>query len=300
MIDHCSLSWGLDEVATVRDNENSTVQWCIISESLNHSFHPKGDHGYGGIWGGIGATFHHNLFAHHTSRTPRFNGSRYHGEPEQEIVDFRNNVIYNWGFNGAYGGEGGHQNVVANYYKYGPASRHKDRIVEPLDSTGAWFIADNFVFGYPEITADNWSGGVQGEFAAYGRVNSPFPHPSVTTQSAEEAFELVLANAGAVFPTRDAVDRRIVKEVRTGTATYGGVWGEHSGIIDSQSNVGGWPELKSAEAPKDTDADGMPNSWELKHGLNPEDPDDRNDDQNQDGYTNLENYLNELVSGIEH
>lgn len=299
IIDHCSFSWAIDEVLTVRDNENSTVQWCIISESLYHSYHPKGDHGYGGIWGGKGATFHHNLLSDHSSRNPRFNGSRYHHEPAKEIVDFRNNVIYNWGFNSAYGGEGGNQNIVANYYKYGPASKHKNRIVEPWDSTGRWYITNNFVFGYPKVTADNWAGGVQGKFKNSGRVNSPFPHPAITAQSADEAFELVLENAGAVFPKRDSVDIRIIQEVRSGTETYGGVWGARSGIIDSQIQVGGWPELKNAEALKDSDADGMPDLWEEKHGLNPENSNDRNDDQNQDGYTNLENYLNELVSAFE-
>ena len=140
---------------------------------------------------------------------------------------------------------------------------------------------------------------MQGKFKNSGRVNSPFPHPAITAQSADEAFELVLENAGAVFPKRDSVDIRIIQEVRSGTETYGGVWGARSGIIDSQIQVGGWPELKNAEALKDSDADGMPDLWEEKHGLNPENSNDRNDDQNQDGYTNLENYLNELVSAFE-
>ncbi|MCU0646183.1 MAG: pectate lyase, partial [bacterium] len=160
IIDHCSFSWGIDEVASFYDNENSTVQWCLISESLNHSFHHKGDHGYGGIWGGKRASFHHNLLAHHSSRNPRFNGSRTHRDPAQEIVDFRNNVIYNWGYNSSYGGESGNQNLVANYYKYGPASKHKNRIVEPWDGKGKWYVADNFVFGSPDITSNNWAGGV--------------------------------------------------------------------------------------------------------------------------------------------
>jgi hypothetical protein len=300
MIDHCSFSWGIDEVLTVRDNENSTVQWCIISESLNHSYHPKGDHGYGGIWGGKKASFHHNLIAHNSSRNPRFSGSRYHGESEKEIVDFRNNVIYNWGFNSAYGGEGGNHNIIANYYKFGPASKHKDRIVEPWDDTATWYLQGNFVFGFPLITENNWAGGVQGDHATAGRRNERASFSPVVTQDALTAFEMVLEKAGSILPKRDTVDRRIVEETRTGIASFGGIWGKACGIIDSQTQVGGWPELKSASAPKDSDADGMPDSWEVEHGLNPENPNDRNDDQNQDGYTNLENYLNELVSGIEH
>lgn len=297
IIDHCSFSWGIDEVLTIRDNENSTVQWCIISESLNHSYHPKGDHGYGGIWGGKKATFHHNLIADNASRNPRFSGSRYHGEPEKEIVDFRNNVIYNWGFNSAYGGEGGNQNIIANYYKSGPASKHKDRIVEPWDDSGTWYIEDNFVCGFPQISKDNWAGGVQGDHAGAGRRREPVPFAPVVTQDAEAAYELVLEKAGAILPQRDAVDRRVVEETRSGTAPYGT---ETDGIIDSQTQVGGWPDLKSAPAPEDSDADGMPDSWEIKCGLNPKDPNDCNGDQNQDGYTNLENYMNELVSEIDH
>lgn len=295
IIDHCSFSWGTDEVLTIRDNVNSTVQWCLISESLDHSFHPKGDHGYGGIWGGMGASFHHNLLAHNSSRNPRFNGSRYNHQPEREIVDFRNNVIYNWGFNSSYGGEAGNQNLVANYYKYGPATRHKDRIVEPWDAKGKWYVADNIVYGFPTISADNWAGGVQGKFRDSVRVYTPHPSVPVTTHTTEKAYELVLANAGAVLPKRDSVDSRIIREVRSGTATYGGVWGAGSGIIDSQTQVGGWPVLHSAPAPADSDHDGMPDAWEVESGLNPSDPADRNDDRNDDGYTNLEEYLNSLT-----
>jgi hypothetical protein len=248
----------------------------------------------------MGASFHHNLLAHHTSRTPRFNGSRYHKQPEKELVDYRNNVIYNWGFNSAYGGEAGQQNVLANYYKYGPGTKPKDRIIEPWDSKGKWFVNDNFVYGFPEITADNWAGGVQGEFRDSVGVDAPHPSAPVTTQTAEEAYELVLANVGAVLPKRDSVDSRIIQEVKSGTATYGGIRGAGSGIIDSQTQVGGWPVLRSAPAPPDSDHDGMPDEWEIENGLNPADPEDRNGDRNGDGYTNLENYLNELVSGIEH
>lgn len=297
IIDHCSFSWGNDEVLTVRDNERTTVQWCIISESFSHSVHQKGDHGYGGIWGGKGATFHHNLLAHHTSRTPRFNGSRYHGKPEEERVDFRNNVIYNWGFNSAYGGEAGSQNIVANYFKAGPGTQSDSlqfRIVEPWDGKGRWFVDENFISGYPNITLDNWSGGVQGRYARYVKASQPFAVEEVPTHSAQEAFDCVLVNAGAVLPERDAVDARIVRETAEGTANFGGIWGKRSGIIDSQSEVGGWPELKTYNVPKDTDHDGMPDKWEKKHGLNPNDTTDRNL-ITREGCTQLEKYFNSMV-----
>jgi len=295
IIDHCSFSWGIDEVASFYDIENLTVQWCIISESLHNSIHRKGPHGYAGIWGGKGASFHHNLIAHNSSRNPRFNGSRTHGEPEKEIVDFRNNVIYNWGANSSYGGEGGKQNIVANYYKAGPASRHRDRIVEPWDEKGRWYVADNFVFSYPDITADNWAGGVQGKYRKLVRVDVPHSVEPIATQSAQQAFELVLRHAGATLPKRDPVDSRVVEEVRNGTATYGGKWGSGSGIIDSQKDVGGWPTLHSGDAPVDEDHDGMADDWERSHGLDPANPDDHKIVSDINKYTNLELYLNELA-----
>jgi hypothetical protein len=297
IIDHCSMSWSIDEVSSFYDNENFTMQWCLICESLYNSFHPKGNHGYGGIWGGKGASFHHNLLAHNSSRNPRFNGSRYHGEPQKEIVDFRNNVIYNWGGNSAYGGEAGNQNLVANYYKSGPATKSGElryRIVNPSDDLGRWYITENFVHGYPNITADNWAGGVQPDYTGRIRADEPFPYAAVLTYSAINAFKLVLSHAGAVLPVRDSVDLRIVKEVRAGTASYGGTWGDGKGIIDSQTEVGGWPELKSLPAPEDTDHDGMSDDWENVNNLDLSNPDDRNGDINSNGYTNLEDYLNNL------
>lgn len=292
IIDHCSISWGIDEVASFYDNENATVQWCLISESLNDSYHRKGKHGYAGIWGGKGVTFHHNLLAHNSNRNPRFNGSRTHGAPEKELVDFRNNVIYNWGENSAYGGEAGNHNLVANYYKFGPATGHtRNRIVEPYDAKGRWYVADNHVYGFPEVTTDNWAG-VQGKFGALGRVEAPFPVAPVVTHSAEAAFALVLASAGASLPKRDTVDARIVAEVRTGTARFGN---GGLGLIDSQNQVGGWPVLHSAPAPEDEDRDGMADEWERRHGLDPTNPADRNRDFSGDGYTNLEKYLNSLA-----
>lgn len=292
IIDHCSISWGNDEAGTFYDNENATIQWCIISESLNHSYHHKGDHGYGGIWGGKGASFHHNVLAHHLSRTPRFCGSRYHKRPEKELVDFRNNVIYNWGINSAYGGESGQHNIVANYYKAGPATKIRNRIVEPWDALGKWFVKDNFIEGFPGISADNWQGGVQGEYVDKIKSDSAFPVVPVETQKAEDAYVLVLKNAGAVLPKRDAADIRIIDDIKNGTASYKGIFGP--GIIDSQEDAGGWPDLISAAAPGDTDKDGVPDIRELKNG---QDPNIYDSDQfnKETGYTFLEEYLNQLA-----
>jgi hypothetical protein len=302
LIDHCSMSWATDEVSSFYKNTNFTMQWCLLGESLNQSCHRKGPHGYGGIWGGESATFHHNLLAHHTSRNPRFNGSRGMGPSGSETVDFRNNVVYNWGFNSAYGGEGGHYNITANYYKAGPATKPgplRHRIVNPWDDKGVWYVAENVVDGCPAVTANNWDGGVQSDSIVARRTDLPFPSPPIQAQTAENAYLRVLADAGAVLPKRDRVDARIIENVRTGTASFGGAWGPKSGIIDSQTDAGGWPELHSAPAPPDRDHDGMPDDWELRRGLNPNDPSDRNGDPDGDGYTNLDDYLNGLCARAE-
>lgn len=307
IIDHCSMSWSVDEAGSFYDNKNFTLQYCILSESLYRSIHDKGDHGYGGIWGGQGVTFHHNLLAHHTSRNPRFCGSRYTGQPELELVDHRNNVIYNWGFNSCYGGEAGNHNMVANYYKYGPATSvsTRDRIIDPDSNEngyGTYYIADNVTHGYPATTEDNWRGvdGVSSDTREEIRLDEPLEAPALTPHTAYEAFEHVVAQAGAILPKRDAIDSRIVHETVTGTVTYDGAYGDMLGIIDSQETVGGWPALESADAPADTDRDGMPDAWEDDMGLNRDDPADRNGDLDGDGYTNLEEYLNELVDAYEY
>ena len=290
IIDHCSASWSIDECVSFYQNNNITIQWCLISESLYESHHVKGRHGYGGIWGGNNSSLHHNLFAHHSSRNPRF-------ASDDKNVDYRNNVIYNWGFNSAYGGERATVNMVANYYKAGPGTKgnKKNRIVDVSENESRWYIADNYVTGYPEITADNWSGGVQGKAdKAIIRVDEPFPAVAITSQTAEEAYELVLAHVGASL-SRDPLDARIIEEVRTGTATYGGAWGDGKGIIDSQGTVGGWPQLKPIAPPEDRDHDGMPDKWELEKGLNADNINDGAEDRDGDGYTNVEEYLNWLV-----
>jgi len=298
IIDHCSMSWSVDETGSFYDNANFTLQWCLLSESLYNAGHPKGEHGYGGIWGGMGASFHHNLFASHSSRNPRFCGARYHlASKETELVDFRNNVIFNWGFNSAYGGEMGKQNMINNYYKSGPATNAKvrNRIVEPYDSLGRWYIDGNYVEGFPDVTSDNWAGGVQGDFVKVIdiRVLSPFRYDPVETQSAADAYKLVLEKVGAILPKRDALDKRIIIETKSGKCAYGDSYGAHTGIIDSQRNTEGWPELKTFNVLSDTDKDGMPDIWEISKGLDPNNAGDRNN-LSPGGYTKLELYINGL------
>ncbi len=297
IIDHCSVSWSVDEALSINKASNLTVQWCMVTESLYDSVHKKGRHGYGGLWGGRGGSWHHNLLAHHSSRNPRASGNENSG-----LLDVRNNVIYNWGFNSAYGGERWPRNWINNYYKSGPATREdvRHRIFIQSDSLGKMFAAGNVVEGFPEISADNWAGGIEyseksGASEKTLRVFQPFQVAPISTQTAIEALECVLTDAGASL-SRDSVDARIAEEVRAGRATYGETWGGGGkGIIDSQTAVGGWPELKSTPAPLDTDHDGMPDDWEETCNLDARNREDGAADRDRDGYTNVEEYLNALV-----
>ncbi len=318
ILDHVSASWSIDETVSIYYCENVTIQWCLISESLYFAGHEKGAHGFGGIWGSNRSTYHHNLFAHHSSRNPRFaSGCGYN--------DFRNNVIYNWGYNSVYGGEKEHTgderfnftvvNMVANYFKPGPATRPGEvtyRIVNPSssgsdDGFGKWYVEDNFVYGNQVVTGKNWSAGVQPAGRSPhgphpGRLHRPFESMPINQQTAEEAYIAVLERVGASLPKRDSIDARIIDETRNGYATYeGGTYKNRwrvpdetrkCGIIDSQEDVGGWPELKSLPAPIDSDSDGMPDEWEKKYGLDPNDASDTSKDNDKDGYTNIEEYLN--------
>ena len=319
IIDHCSMSWSTDECASFYDNGNYTMQWCLISESLRISVHDKGAHGYGGIWGGKNASFHHNLLADHDSRNPRFCGSRYSNKPDLELVDFRNNVIYNWGSNSSYGAEGGSYNIVNNYYKAGPAtsSSSLSRILQPYADDGAnsqpagtygkFYIAGNNVTGSSTISNDNWQGvSIHSTFTTYApgitkndiKSEIEFSKPNVTTHTAQKAYEKVLDFVGASL-VRDIVDKRIIHDVQTGTATYmTGGNGSINGIIDTQSAVGGWPELKSLPAPSDSDNDGMPDVWEESNGLLKNNPSDAQLTSVDGKYTNVEVYINSLVSSI--
>ena len=317
IIDHCSVSWSVDETLSPYLNDSLTVQWCLVSESLYNSNHAKGAHGYGGIWGGNNNTYHHNLLAHHTSRNPRFASAC-------GLNDYRNNVVYNWGFNSTYGGENylngltpvagqfTNINMVANYYKAGPGTKAGViyRIVNPSTRNGAtdagkWYVANNYVVGSSTITANNWAGGVQASQALdIYKATVPFNTMPNNEQTAEEAYQSVLENVGANLPKRDAIDQRIVNEVKNGNATYEGKTYKSAqgfpasapvtGMIDTQADVGGWPLLLTGPGPTDTDHDGMPDVWEKANGLSSTDASDGNG-IGKDGYTNLENYLNSIT-----
>lgn len=315
MIDHCSMSWSIDEVASFYHNKNFTMQWCIITESMNNSGHSKGAHGYGGLWGGAPATFHHNLLAHHTSRNPRFDGGKRPGTGTSpygtDKVDYRNNVIYNWTGNSAYGGENGQYNIVNNYYKAGPATtttNRKMRIVEVSKENnveyapgyGKFYITGNYVNGYPAVTEDNWSGGGvaydSGVNQALVQQTTPFASEAIPAHTAEQAYEAVLNYAGASLK-RDAVDARIVMEVENGTTTYNGSVTNLKGIIDTQKDVNGWPVLIQTSPLLDTDGDGMPDAWETEKGLDPTKA-NANGRNLSTAYDNIEVYINSLVKTI--
>lgn len=318
ILDHISASWSVDETMSVYHCDSITIQWCIISESMFNSNHTKGSHGFGGIWGSNHSTYHHNLLAHHASRNPRMaSGAGY--------TDYRNNVIYNWGYNSCYGGENQQSgssefifskfNIVANYYKPGPATQPGEtsyRICSPSmrndkSDFGKWYISDNVIEGNDKVSADNWNGGVQPNGGESNlqivKLQEPWPSMPINQQTAREAYNSVLKNAGATLPNRDPIDTRIINETKNGYATYEGSSykqnksladsSQKCGIIDSQMDVGGWPILESIPAPLDNDHDGMPDDWESKNGLNPNNPDDGNK-VGKDGYTMLEKYINSI------
>ncbi len=314
VIDHCSMSWSIDECSSFYANKNFTMQYCILSESLNKSFHEKDDHGYGAIWGGNRATFHHNLLAHHNSRNPRFDGGSRTGTGKSpfgtDLVDYRNNVIYNWGGNSAYGGENGQYNMVANYYKPGPgteATKTKRIMQISMESDvstyppgyGSFYITGNYMDGNTAVTSDNWNGGVDlsaGVVLANAKVNTAFASEAITQHTALEAYNYVLNYAGASLK-RDIVDARIVNEVKTGTVTYNGSKTGKKGILDSQTDAGGWPVLAQGTVAKDTDGDGMPDEWETTNKLNPAVA-NANGKNLSTGYDNIEVYLSHLVKSI--
>lgn len=309
IIDHCSLSWSTDEVFSVYGGDSTTVQWNIITEPLNYSYHfETGDkdwehHGYGGIWGGSHLSAHHNLIAHCLSRNPRFNGTRLGAS--QEFADFRNNVIYNWGHNNIYGGEAGHYNIVNNYFRYGPSTNKnvRYRIVNPSRTEtlpfGKWYVDGNYVDEAKDISKNNWlgidmgNGGTEAD-KKEAVMDKPFFAEGIPVQSAKEAYNDVLSYAGASF-SRDTLDERIINDVKNRTGRIIDVQGGYPHGTAYELTVSAWPALKSLPAPPDTDKDGIPDEWEQKNGLNASSPADAPLNTLHKHFTNIEVYINSLL-----
>lgn len=329
IIDHCSLSWSTDECGSFYGMTDFTLQWCILSESLRNSVHDKGKHGYGGLWGGENATYHHNLLAHHDSRNPRLDHD--YLSLLKGPVSLVNNVVYNWGDNSTYGGESANDdnsfrkyNIINNYYKPGPATASgKVRFIDPwtkdcdncIKKTGIstivpghYYMSGNIMDGNDEKTRDNWKGTTaSSEVIARIKSDKEFSYEgketSLSVDSAEEAFTKVLSISGASL-RRDEVDKRVTEETKTGKFTFQGSNGSSKGLIDSQVDVGGWPEYKATSEEtgrvKDTDKDGIPDYYEDLFGLDKDKASDAKAvslDVNG-RYTNLEMYLHYLVREI--
>jgi hypothetical protein len=332
IFDHCTASWSIDECLSCYGVKNLTVQWCYITESLYNSIHDKGAHGYGGIWGGCPATFHHNLIAHHSSRNPRLCGSRFNNDAASEMVDLRNNVFYNWGpTNGGYAGEGGCYNFINNAYKPGPMTATKSSLCNRIfqasadDGTnsqekgvwgtfhlsGNWFdttcsaLTSSERSSAEKVNTDNWNGlhinttngsPTGGKTAIESK--TAFACASVTTHTAQDAMERVLAYSGC-SKSRDAIDARIAYEVENGTYTYTGSKGGTLGLIDTPSDTEGYLTYTCTAAEKkamtDSNNNGIPDNMEdLLFG---KEVTANGHDKDAD-YTNLEYYLNYLVRDI--
>lgn len=395
IVDHCSISWSIDECLSVYGSKNITLQWNIVSQSLKKSGHSKGNHGYGGNWGGSGATYHHNLLAHHDSRVPRL-GPR-PGTQKDERMDMRNNVMYNWGGNGCYGGEGMTVNIAYNYYKPGPTTLKRTKAMQyrlaapgirtvdyclnkaaiaayyktatgtavtkndvsgssdgtnnyveisgtkyKIDMTtnkidvggkqvtvswndwkpmlhvwGKFYAEGNYNPNSADMNKDNFKYGIANQIDKSGndktypgdnavKLTVPMPFEGVTTHTAQDAYEKVLAYAGASLH-RDWVDEQMVNDTRKGIATSTGS-GNTGGIINSQNDnkpAGAaadwspWPDLvtDTSISVADTDGDGIPDYWEDANGLDKNNAADGNL-TDAEGYTNLERYMNSLVADI--
>lgn len=334
IVDHCSVSWSVDEGLSVYGMENSTVQWCLVSEALRVSSHGKGTHCYGGNWGGNKASYHHNLIAHCESRTPRL-GPRYTTQLN-EYVDIRNNVFYNWAGEGCYGGEAMYVNMVNNYYKPGPATDKASaavkyriakigvRTASYVQSTpsyaptkhvwGKFYIDGNVVEGNQEVTNDNWTKGVYAQQSNGSgvdnlwtqktqdtiRLSTPLATGEVTTHSASQAYEKVLEYVGCCL-SRDEVDDRILHDVRNRAATYTAS-GNKSGYINTPADTkpanapGGWSPWPALQS--DAAPVDTDNDGIPDGWLEANYPGKKAADTNEEGYTYLEVYLNSLVAQI--
>jgi len=327
IFDHCNFGWSGEENLTFYDNRYTTIQWSMFHDALYDDGHGKGVRGYGSQTGGICATYHHNLWTNNESRSPRLNGARTNNETNV-FIEFLNNVVYNWGSSGAaYGGDvntgdRSHTcNFVSNYYKPGPATPSGNKyFFTNYIVNGAtiprWYLSGNIMEGYPTINSDNWNGftwkwsGTAGSVplptkatassdtllsppskVVYNSVWVGYSPYKTNIQSATDAYNSVLSKVGTI--NRDSVERRVIREVKNGTATFKasrGLWG----IIDRSYNAEGYIPYAAAVAPTDTDNDGMPDTWELANGLDSNNAEDRNL-KTSEGYTALEVYLASLM-----
>mgnify|MGYP000886199573 CR=1 FL=1 len=310
IIDHCSISWTLDEAFSSRGAKNITLQRTLISEALNaagHKKYPPGkQHGYAASIGGDVGSFHHNLLAHNAGRNWSMAGGL--SKPDNKYagrLDIRNNVVYNWARRATDGGA--HEvNFVNNYYKPGPATKYFYALNAQyggFPGSQRYYFAGNVMPGHFGLknqekgrTATTERGGkLPTDYSPWS--DKPFFESYVKTQTAEEAYKDVLANVGCNFPALDPHDQRILEETRKGTYKYKGSTTGLPGLPDSQDDVGGWDDYPVVHRPADwdTDRDGMPDAWELANGFDPKDPTDGAKPYRNTGYTNLEVYLNGLV-----
>lgn len=266
ILDHISSSWSIDECFSIYKTENLSVQWCLISSSLRQSKHTKGAHGFGGIWGGLNASFHHNLLAHHSSRNPRFSSVE-----GTKNVDYRNNVVYNWGFKAAYGGgRHGEINFCQNYYKPGPGTDNPRRFLDVSDDgTSRYYVEGNYVEGQADVTANNRLG-VGGKNPEVAVVNKEFAKSPIKTHEPDELLKVVLEKAGCSH-RRDSFDKAVCEQVSQGTAPWG-----NKGFVNTPEECGGYPVLKHKKPLKDKNRNGIPDKLEKK-------------------YSDIEDYLNSLV-----
>ncbi|MEM6820396.1 MAG: pectate lyase [Verrucomicrobiota bacterium] len=290
IVDRCSFSWSVDELVSLwfSGTYKITLQYCIFSEALYESFYSKGAHSRGLLVGDHAKSIsvHHNLFVHNAQRNPMIKG-----DVSVEVI---NNLIYNWQKyciqldDWEQSGKM-EVNIIGNHAIEGPDTkqeaeyRHAVFVRDRNSADSRMYIKDNIGPFRPTNTGDDWE-------VVYGaqpshRSDKPIaPESGITIHPTAEVKALVLAHAGATAPKRDSVDQRIVSDVKNKTGK----------IINSQKEVGGWPSFRAGTPPVDSDKDGMPDEWETAHGLNPQDPSDRNQDLKGDGYTAVEVYLNSL------
>lgn len=282
VLDHVSASWSVDESLSVSgDLRDVTVQWCLIAESLRKSVHSKGAHGYGSLvraTGGI--SLHHNLWAHHTARNPRLGDNYGKGEP---VFDVRQNVVFNWGAHCTGMVDGRIRvNYTDNLLIPGPDTQSRQQVISLTQQAGSlpqFFLTGNRVEGAPDLLPQAYFGSGRPTL-----VTEPFDTPPVVRTPSSQLEAVIIEKAGASRPRRDPADERIVLGVRQ----------RKGRMIDSQKEVGGWPEYHTRQAPTDSDGDGMPDNWERARGLNPRVASDGTA-LSRTGYTNLEDYLNELA-----